>query len=62
MDIQEIKDAIAAGKKVCLISSSYIVKLESVNPRYELSVFGVRNGTVTVLEPNDYDDCFIFGE
>ena len=62
MTIQEIKVAILAGKTVCLISSSYVVKLESVNPLYELSVSGVRNSTVTALEPNDYADCFIYGE
>lgn len=62
MTIKEIKAAILAGKTVCLISSSYIVKLESVSPLYELSVFGVRNSTVTALEPSDYDDCFVYGE
>ncbi len=65
MNISEIKDAIAAGKKVCCGSSAYVVGLfpSWISPLSTgLSVTFVGNGYQIGLEVSSLDDCFIFGE
>lgn len=65
MTIQEIKAAIAAGKKVCYSSSGYVVGLfpSWISPLSTgLSVTFIGNGYHIGLQFNELDDCFIFGE
>ena len=65
MTIEEIKAAIAAGKKVCWGSSAYIVGLfpSWISPLSTgLSVKFIGNGYQIGLESSALDDCFIYGE
>lgn len=65
MNIQEIKDAIEAGKKVCCGSSAYVVGLfpSWISPLSTgLSVTFIGNGYQIGLDEKSLDDCFIFGE
>ena len=65
MTIEEIKAAIAAGKKVCCGSSAYIVGLfpEWISTLSTgLSVTFTGNGYSVGLQFSELGDCFIFGE
>ena len=65
MTIQEIKNAIEAGKKVCCGSSGYVVGLfpSWVSPLSTgLSVTFTGNGYQIGLQFSELEDCFIFGE
>lgn len=65
MTIEEIKQAISEGKRVCYECSSNIVVLVSdwVSPLSTgLGVFNPKHKVVIGLCHSALDDCFIFGE
>lgn len=65
MNIQEIKAAIEAGKKVCCGSSAYVVGLfpSWISPLSTgLSVTFIGNGYQIGLQFNELEDCFVYGE
>ena len=66
MTIQEIKDAIMAGKRVCFECSSQMVVLvddcKSVL-NLGLGVHHLKHNVVMLLDDEkSLDDCFIYGE
>ena len=65
MTIQEIKAAIAAGKKVCFECSSQVVVLcdDWANPlAIGLGVHHLRHNVTMMLPASELVDCFIYGE
>jgi hypothetical protein len=65
MTIQEIKAAIAAGKKVCFERSSQLVVLvdDWASPlSVGLGVHHLAHNVTMGLPTSALDDCFIYGE
>lgn len=65
MTIEEIKAAIAAGKRVCFECSNQLVVLidDWASPlNVGLGVHHIKHGVTMGLPASELSDCFIFGE